>query len=45
MVLYNEREDDGMSVNDITKLTNVSRSTIYSEINKKKVAGQSSDEK
>ncbi|WP_424955106.1 recombinase family protein [Jeotgalibacillus salarius] len=44
MVLYNERAHNGMSVNDISKLTDVPRSTIYAEIKKKKVAGQSSDE-
>ncbi|MDZ5713557.1 recombinase family protein [Jeotgalibacillus haloalkalitolerans] len=38
MVLYNEREDNGMSVNDISKLTDVPRSTIYAEIKKNKIS-------
>jgi DNA invertase Pin-like site-specific DNA recombinase len=32
--LYQEREVNGMSVNDISKLTGVPRSTIYAEIKK-----------
>lgn len=34
--LYNERETNGMSVNDIKQLTGVPRSTIYAEIKKLK---------
>ncbi|MEM5011889.1 helix-turn-helix domain-containing protein [Niallia taxi] len=33
--LYAEREYNGMSVNDIVKVTNVPRSTIYAELKKK----------
>lgn len=32
--LYKQRETNGMSVNDIAKLTSVPRSTIYAEIKK-----------
>ncbi|MFC5401492.1 recombinase family protein [Cohnella soli] len=32
--LYSERDANGMSVNDISKLTGVPRSSIYAEINK-----------
>jgi DNA invertase Pin-like site-specific DNA recombinase len=32
--LYEERESNGMSVNDITKVTGVPRSTIYAELKK-----------
>ncbi|AYV70130.1 recombinase family protein [Bacillus sp. PK3-056] len=32
--LYDERESNGMSVNDISKLTGVPRSTIYAELKK-----------
>ena len=31
--LYNERETNGMSVNDIVKTTGVPRSTLYAKIN------------
>lgn len=34
--LYNERETNGMSVNDIIQLTGVPKSTIYAEIKKLK---------
>ena len=30
--LYNERETNGMSVNDIVKFTGVPRSTLYAKI-------------
>ncbi|MFE0505524.1 helix-turn-helix domain-containing protein [Peribacillus butanolivorans] len=30
--LYNERETNGMSVNDIVKATGVPRSTLYAKI-------------
>ncbi|WP_318158622.1 helix-turn-helix domain-containing protein [Cytobacillus firmus] len=33
--LYNERESNGMSVNDISKITGVPRSTIYAELKKR----------
>jgi DNA invertase Pin-like site-specific DNA recombinase len=33
--LYSERESNGMSVNDIAKVTGVPRSTIYAELKKK----------
>jgi DNA invertase Pin-like site-specific DNA recombinase len=33
--LYDERESNGMSVNDIAKFTGVPRSTIYAEIKKR----------
>lgn len=36
--LYAEREANGMSVNDISKITGVPRSTIYAEL-KKKIQG------
>jgi DNA invertase Pin-like site-specific DNA recombinase len=32
--LYNEREANGLSVNDISKMTGVPRSTIYAELKK-----------
>ncbi|HFJ9457582.1 resolvase [Bacillus cereus] len=32
--LYDERESNGMSVNDISKITGVPRSTIYAELKK-----------
>lgn len=35
--LYFERESNGMSVNDIAKITGVPRSTIYAELKKVKV--------
>jgi len=34
--LYDEREQNKMSVNDISKLTNVPRSTIYHELRKRR---------
>lgn len=34
--LYDEREENGHSVNDIAKLTDVPRSTIYHELRKRK---------
>ncbi|TWD86828.1 TetR family transcriptional regulator [Neobacillus bataviensis] len=34
--LYDERETNGLSVNDIAKMTNVPRSTIYAELKKLK---------
>lgn len=34
--LYNEREANGLSVNDIAKMTSVPRSTIYAELKKVK---------
>lgn len=34
--LYKQRETNGMSVNDIAKLTSVPRSTIYAEVRKTK---------
>lgn len=33
--LYDERESNGMSVNDITKVTGIPRSTIYHELKKR----------
>lgn len=33
--LYNEREANGLSVNDISKMTNVPRSTIYADLKKR----------
>jgi DNA invertase Pin-like site-specific DNA recombinase len=32
--LYEERESNGMSVNDVAKVTGVPRSAIYSELKK-----------
>jgi AcrR family transcriptional regulator len=32
--LYNERETNGLSVNDISRMTGVPRSTIYAEMKK-----------
>lgn len=34
--LYDNRESNGLSVNDITKMTGIPRSTIYAELNKNK---------
>lgn len=36
--LYDERESNGMSVNDIVELTKVPRATVYHEVNKRKAA-------
>lgn len=36
--LYDERETNGMSVNDIVELTKVPRATVYHEVNKRKAA-------
>jgi DNA invertase Pin-like site-specific DNA recombinase len=36
MELFNDRENNGMSVNEIAKLTEVPRSTIYAELKKHK---------
>ena len=36
--LYDERDTNGMSVNDIVELTKVPRATVYHEVNKRKAA-------
>lgn len=41
MKLFNERETNGMSVNDIVELTKVPRATIYVEARKRKAAEMS----
>lgn len=38
--LYSNREENGMSVNDISKITDVPRSTIYVEVRKKQIINQ-----